>query len=115
MGASLSLVSILIIHAKGFNILDLDITEHAPLKITTEWIDLEVLSEADVLLTYKGYAPILLVRVVGKKIPRVLYINAKSIATQLEEMRSDNKGNFTGLKFRIRKTGPEKTAVYELG
>ena len=45
----------------------------------------------------------------------ILYINAKSIATQLEEMRSDNKGNFTGLKFRIRKTGPEKTAVYELG
>ena len=92
-----------------------NITEHAPLKVTTEWIDLEVLSEVDVLLTFKGYAPILLVRVLGKKIPRILYINAKSIATQLEEMRSDNRGNFTGLKFRIRKSGPEKTAVYELG
>ena len=95
--------------------MELDITEHAPLKITTEWIDLEVLSGADVLLTFKGYAPILLVRVLGKKIPRVLYINAKSIATELEDMRSDNRGNFTGLKFRIRKSGPEKTDVYELG
>lgn len=95
--------------------MDLDITKHAPIKINTEWIDLEVLSEADVLLTFRGYAPVLLVKVHGKKIPRVLYITAKSIATQLEDMRSDNRGSFLGLKFRIRKSGPEKTAVYELG
>ena len=32
------------------------------LKVSTGWIELEIISEPDVVLTYKGYAPILRVR-----------------------------------------------------
>ena len=94
-------------------LLDKDVNDYAALKITTKWTEIEILSEPKVLLTFRGYAPVLLVMVDGKKIPRSLFIQAKSIATQLEEMRVDNNGKFTGLKFRLRKTGLEKTAGFE--
>ena len=33
-----------------------------PLKVGTGWIELEIISEPDVVLTFKGYAPILQVK-----------------------------------------------------
>ena len=71
------------------------------------------MSEPRVLLSYRGYTPLLIVKVDEKKVLRSLYISAKSIAETLEEMRLDNGGSFTGLRFKIRKTGSEKTALYE--
>lgn len=91
----------------------IDISAHSPLRVGTDWISVEVISEPGVLLSYRGYAPVLLVIEEGKSIPRCLYIAAKSIAEPLEEMRRDNDGEFSGLKFRIRKVGAEKTAAYE--
>ena len=91
----------------------LDITEYSPLRVTTRWSTIEVMSEPRVLLAYRGYTPLLIVKVDEKKILRSLYISAKSIAETLEEMRLDNDGLFKGLRFKIRKTGSEKTALYE--
>ena len=91
----------------------LDITEYSPLRVATKWSDIEVMSEPRVLLSYRGYNPLLIVRVDEKRFMRSLYISAKSIAEPLEEMRLDNGGLFTGLRFKIRKTGSEKTALYE--
>jgi hypothetical protein len=90
-----------------------DISEYAPLRVTTAWLDIEVISEPQVQLTYRGYVPALVVTIQGKKIPRSLFIAAKSIAQPLEEMRQDNNGLFKGLKFKLRKSGPEQTAGYE--
>ena len=92
---------------------DQAISDHSAIRVTTKWLNIEVVSEPNVLLTYRGYVPVLLVLVDGKRVPRCLYIAAKSLAEPLEEMRQDNNGLFKGLKFQLRKSGDEKTAAYE--
>lgn len=83
-------------------------------KIATEWIDLEVLSEVDVILTFDGYAPYLNVRKIKTGEEFRFYITAKSLAIPLEELRNKNNGIFEGIKFRVRKEGLGKTAKYEI-
>ena len=49
------------------------------LKVSTGWIELEIISEPDVLLTFKGYAPILRCpRQLNNDLEYILYISAKS-------------------------------------
>ena len=74
------------------------------LKIGTAWVQVEILSEADVNLTFKGYAPILRVRVVKTGLEYLLYVGPKSLAQPLEELRTRRGGRFLGLRIRIRKT-----------
>ena len=82
------------------------------LKAGTGWIEVEVVAEADVMLTFKGYAPFLQVKVIKSGLVKILYIGAKSLATALEEMRRDNKSKFLGLKFRFKKESEEKMSSY---
>lgn len=84
------------------------------LRVSTEWVALEIISEADVFLTSRGFIPVLRVKLDNKKTPRLLSISAKSLAYPLDEMRNDNSGYFTGLKFELRKAGSEKTALFQL-
>ena len=86
----------------------------ALLRINTDWVSLEVISEAEVYLIHKGYIPVLRVIVDNKKTPRLLSLSAKSLAFPLSEMRNDNAGNFKGLKFEIRKESAERTALFEI-
>lgn len=81
-------------------------------KFGTIWTDLEIVSEPNVILTFRGYAPIVLVRIEKSGITKVLYLSAKSLATPLEELREKNGGKFQGLKLRIRKESDEKLAKY---
>ena len=83
-----------------------------PLRPGTGWIEVEAVSEADVLLTFKGYAPILPVRVIKSGLVKYLFISAKSLSTALEEMRKKNKNKFVGLRFRLRKESEEKMSPY---
>jgi len=82
------------------------------IKAGTGWIDVQAVSEADVVLTFKGYAPILRVKVIKSGLVKQIYISSKSMATALEEMRKKNNGNFIGIKFRFRKESDEKMAPY---
>ena len=43
---------------------------------------------------------------------QMLYISAKSLATNLERLRKENGDKFTGLKFFLRKESNEKLAQY---
>lgn len=86
----------------------------ALLRVSTEWLNLQIISEAEVYLTARGFIPVLRVVVDDKKTPRLLSISAKSISYPLNEMRSDNAGNFKGLRFELRKAGVERTALFEL-
>ena len=86
----------------------------ALIRINTDWVTLEIISEPEVYLTLRGYIPVLRVITDGKKVPRLLSISAKSLAYPLNDMRSDNAGNFTGLKFELRKESTERTALFEL-
>ena len=82
------------------------------LRVGTNWIGIEVVSEPTVLLTFRGYAPVLLVKVLQSGLEKQLYIGAKSIAEPLEEIRNRHGGNFTGLRLRIRKESDEQMSKY---
>jgi hypothetical protein len=82
------------------------------LKVGTEWIPVEVLSEGKVIMSIRGYAPVLEVQVPAGK--HIMYISSKSMSEALEPMRTGNGGNFKGLKFKVRKASEDKMAPYEV-
>lgn len=84
------------------------------LKVGIGWIELEVISEPDVVLTFKGYAPILRVRKISNDLEYVLYISAKSLGEPLEKLRENNSGVFRGIQFRVRKKDATPMALYEI-
>lgn len=84
------------------------------LKVGTEWIELEIRSETDVVLTTFGYTPFLRVREITAAIDYRFYISAKSLATPLEKLRKDNNGIFEGIQFRVRKESVDQKAPYEV-
>jgi len=81
-----------------------------PLKPGTGWIEVEAVTEPDVLPTFKGYVPILPVRVIKSGLVKHLFITAKSLSTALEEMRKKNM--FVGLRFRLKKESEEQMSSY---
>jgi len=84
------------------------------LKVSTEWVSVEVISEADVFPTFRGYAPVLHVRIEDTTNESILYISAVSLCERLEELRKQNGGRFTGLRFGVRKESEEHYAKYEV-
>ena len=84
------------------------------LRVGTGWIELEIVSESDVVLTFKGYTPILRVRNCRTGLEYWLYIAARSLAEPLETLRRNNAGIFNGIHFRIRKESMERMARYEI-
>lgn len=84
------------------------------LKVGTGWIALEITSEPDVVLTFKGYAPILRVKKIRTNVEFMLYISAKSLGEPLESLRENNQDLFSGIKIRIRKENSTQTAKYEV-
>ena len=84
------------------------------LKIDTEWIELEIVSEVDVTPTAYGYTPFLQVKEIKTDSDYGFYISAKSLAAPLEELRKNNGGVFEGVQFRVRKEGTDQKAQYEV-
>ncbi len=84
------------------------------LKVNTGWIGIEIVSEPDVLLTFKGYAPVLKVKVEKSGLIKNMYISAKSMAQNLDPLRQENKGKFVGLHLRIRKESEDKFSSYNV-
>ena len=84
------------------------------LKVGVGWIELEVVSEADVMLNVRGYAPVLRVRKRRTGVEYFLYISAKSLADPLEELRRENGGLFEGLRIRVRKQSSDRMSKYEI-
>lgn len=82
------------------------------LKIDAEPQLIQILSEPCLTFTRRGYQPI--VRVMHKKTKReyILFISSRSLAEQVEQMRVENNGQFTGLEFWIRKTSYDRMAPY---
>ena len=84
------------------------------LKVGTEWIELEIISDVDVILTTFGYAPFLGVREIRTGTEYRLYISAKSLAEPFEKLRKDNNDTFEGIQFRICKESTDQKARYEV-
>lgn len=82
------------------------------LKIGVEPKRLLVTSNPYVMYSARGYVPILDVLELKTKKEYSIYVSAKSIASNLEQLRSENGGSLVGCEIWVRKAGPEKTAQY---
>ncbi|MBF0232210.1 MAG: ParA family protein [Desulfamplus sp.] len=85
-----------------------------PLKVGNDWIELIVTGEPSIIITFKGYAPILPVKLKKSGLHYQLYISAKSIAECIEPLRKKNNGLFKNLEFSIRKASDDRLSRYEI-
>ena len=82
------------------------------LRVGTDPVRIKVESEADVIMTFRGYAPILNVTVLDTDEKHILYISARSLSQELEKRREKNDGKFSGLKLSVKKESEARTAQY---
>ena len=80
------------------------------LKVGAEWVSVEILSEPYVVMTLRGYAPVVDVEAPGGR--QILYISSKSISEGLEPLVQANGGRFSGLRLRLRKESDDRMAPY---
>jgi hypothetical protein len=80
------------------------------LKVGKEWVEAEIVSEPYVVMTFRGYAPVVSVKSGGQEYQ--LYISSRSISQALEPLVKANDGKFAGLKLRVRKESDDKMAPY---
>jgi len=72
----------------------------------------EIVSEPFVVNTYRGFAPVVDVKVEGEEGIKSMYISAKSLADSLTPAVDENGSKFTGLKLKIRKESADSRAPY---
>ena len=72
------------------------------------------MGEVDVVASFRGYAPVLPVKVDRTGLLHILYISATSLTAQLEPLRIANGGHFKSLRFSIRKESEDRMSGYEL-
>ena len=89
-----------------------DSSKRPTLKVKTEWIDVEIVSEPYVVMTFRGYAPVVDVKAPGEADPLNLFISSKSISLGIDAFMKENGGKFAGLKLRIRKESDDRMAPY---
>ncbi len=82
----------------------------AALKVGVDSVDADVVSEPYVVMTFRGYSPVVDVQSAGGSF--VLHISAKSLSMALEPLVKANEGKFAGLKLRLKKESADKMAPY---
>jgi len=82
------------------------------IRFGVEEVVVEIVSEPFVVNTFRGFAPVVNVKMEGEEEPKSMYISAKSLADSLTPMVEENGGKFTGLKLRIKKESADNRAPY---
>lgn len=82
------------------------------LRVGEGQIPLRIMSEPYVVLTFRGYAPVVDVLHLRQKVNYTMYIQAKTLAEKLEEMRKKNNGRFASLEFLISKASSDRFSAY---
>jgi hypothetical protein len=80
------------------------------LKVGTEWVAVEIVSEPYVVMTIRGFAPVVDVKTPGGDF--MLYISSKSMSDGLVPMLEASSNVFKGLKFKVKKESEDKMARY---
>ena len=80
------------------------------LKVGVEPVEADIVSEPYVVMTFRGYAPVVDVQSGGAT--HALYISARSLSNALEPLVKANAGKFSGLKLRLKKESEDKMAAY---
>ncbi len=82
------------------------------IRFSVDEVVVEIVSEPFVVNTFRGFAPVVDVKVGEKEGIKSMYISAKSLADSLTPMMDENGGKFTGLKLKIKKESPDNRAPY---
>ena len=82
------------------------------IRFGVEEVGLEIVSEPFVVNTFRGFAPVVDVKVEGEEGTKSMYISAKSLADSLTPLVEENGGKFTGLKLKIKKESADNRAPY---
>ncbi len=80
------------------------------LKVGVDWVPVEIISEPYVVMSFRGYAPVVDVSTPGGK--QILFISSKSISQGLDPLVQANGRKFAGLKLRLRKETEDRMAPY---
>ena len=80
------------------------------LKVGVEWVPVEITSEPYVVMTVRGYAPVVDIKCAQGDF--ILYISSKSMSDGLEPMVKGTNGAFKGLKLKVKKESEDKMARY---
>ena len=83
-------------------------------KASTEWRDIEIISEEFVILTAYGYVPAVKIKVGKKNYDQLLYISPKTLAEPLDKLKEKNNNKFTGIKIDVKKSSSDKFSKYEI-
>ena len=83
------------------------------LRVGTEWIDLTLEADPYVVVTARGYVAALAVRDESGKSHELL-AGAASISAGIELLHEENDGEYTGIKFKIRRESDDRFARYEI-
>ncbi|MEZ7893490.1 MAG: hypothetical protein QMC67_17275 [Candidatus Wallbacteria bacterium] len=81
-------------------------------KCTTDFVTLKIVSEPYVVLTARGYAPVVDVENLADNVKYIFYIQALSVAKILEEFKKENEDKFTGISIKVKKESTDKFAPY---
>lgn len=82
------------------------------LKVGTAPTEVEVISEAFIRLSVRGYIPCLKVRVTKSGLEYALSIGAKSITEGIEKLREKNNGFFLNLRFILSRKDDSQMSPY---
>ncbi|MBI2933037.1 MAG: hypothetical protein HYY16_15440 [Planctomycetes bacterium] len=83
--------------------------ENENVKVGTDWMEVEIMSEPYVVMTFRGYEPVVDVQTGGAK--KRLFIGPKSLGQALEPSVRKS-GKFAGLRFRVKKESGDRMAPY---
>ena len=84
--------------------------QRSNLKVGVETVNVEIVSEPHVVMSFRGYAPV--VDVTGPDGKQILFISSKSISQGLDPLVQENGGKFQGLKLKLRKESDDRMAAY---
>jgi hypothetical protein len=70
----------------------------------------EIVSEPYVVMTIRGFAPVVDVKTPGGEF--ILYVSSKSMSDGLVPLLEAHDGKFNGLKIRVKKESEDKMARY---
>ena len=82
------------------------------LKVGTDAVDLEFVSEPFVENTMRGYAALVMVKNLADQQQYRFFISASSLSKHIETMRKTNQGLFKGIKLRVKKESSDRMAPY---
>jgi len=84
--------------------------EKPTLKVTPDPVEVEITSEPYVVMTMRGYAPVVDVKAGGGV--GVLFIGSKSLSEPLDQEVRKREGRFGGIRMRLRKESADQMAKY---